>query len=362
MDQRKPKRNWKKILLISIAVFLTANFLVIMPVMTVVVYETIFNRRYEPASWTEFDVSDFEDLVVERSSFSSKDGQRLAGYHYFKSDQPVNGVVVLSHGLGCGGQNSFMPFADYFTSNGYLVFAYDATGNGESEGDSVRGLPQGIVDLDFALRYVKSLDRYKDLPVVLLGHSWGAYSVGAVLNLHPDVEAAVLISGPDRSIDLMLHESKNYVGVLAIPEVPYLMLYERLKFGSYSAYSVLDGLSSTDARIMIVQSMNDASVPPQVGYEKFYEAFANDSRFEFITYEDRGHDYLYYSAAAEVYRNSLNADYLDYVESHGGVHNAEIKEAFMDRYLDKSRCFELDPDLMERITDLYNTGCGVING
>ena len=42
--------------------------------------------------------------------------------------QPPKGVVVIAHGLGGGGQNTYMDLADYFTSNGYLVFAYDVTG------------------------------------------------------------------------------------------------------------------------------------------------------------------------------------------------------------------------------------------
>ena len=52
--------------------------------------------------------------------------------------------------------------ADYFTLNGYLVFAYDATGCDKSESDAVGGLPQGVIDLDFALHYVKETEEYRD--------------------------------------------------------------------------------------------------------------------------------------------------------------------------------------------------------
>ena len=74
-------------------------------------------------------VSDFDGLKVEECTFPSDSGQ-----------------------------NTYMDVADYFTSNVYLAFAYDATGNDKSEGDSVEGLPQGVIDLDYALRYIKQSD------------------------------------------------------------------------------------------------------------------------------------------------------------------------------------------------------------
>lgn len=138
------KRNKKKIILISIVSFLLAIPLVILPILSVGVYESIFGERYETASWMQFSVEDYEELQMERSDFQSED-VTLAGYKYSKANQEVKGVVVIAHGLGGGGHNTYMPFVDYFTSNGYYVFAYDGRGNDNSGGDSVGGLPQGII-------------------------------------------------------------------------------------------------------------------------------------------------------------------------------------------------------------------------
>ncbi len=347
------KRNWKKIILISLVSFFLANIFVIMPVVTVVVYESIFHRRYEQVSWLEYEVSEFEGLRVEETSFPSDNGQILAGYHYFKDGNAPKGVVVLAHGLGCGGHNMLMPFADFFTSHGYLVFAYDATANGKSEGNSVKGLPQGVADLDYALQFVKTQPRYGDLPVFLLGHSWGAYSTGAVLNFHPDVAGVVLLSGPNQSLDLMVETAQDAVGFLGIPEIPYLMLYETLKFGKYAGSNVVDGLQSFGGNALIVHSIDDDAVPIEIGYDVFYEKFASDSRFEFIRYEDKGHDYVFCSEKSEEFRAELNQNYTVYVESHGGEYNGEIKEEFMNLYLDKPRCFELDSALCTAILQTF---------
>lgn len=356
--KQKHPRNKKKIIPVTIACILAAFILIVMPVLTVVVYRDNFGERFETAEWMAYSVDDFEGLQVEECTFESNNGQLLAGYRYSKENQQVKGVVVIAHGLGGGGQNTYMDVADCFTSNGYLVFAYDATGNDKSEGDSVEGLPQGVIDLDYALRYVKQDDTYRDLPIVLFGHSWGGYSVGNVLNCHPDVKAAVLVAGFDRSTELFEQQGASMIGSGIKLFMPYVSLYERVKFGKYAAYSAIKGFANSDAGIMVIHSKNDTTVLPENGYDKFYDVYGDNARFCFIEYEDRGHDYVYYSEAAKHYRDQLNKDYTAYVEANGGEYNIEIKTAFMEKYLDKSKCFELDNELMERILTFYDSCCG----
>ncbi|WP_370631506.1 serine aminopeptidase domain-containing protein [Peptoniphilus sp. KCTC 25270] len=54
----------------------------------------------------------------------------------------LKGIIIIAHGFGGGGHNSYLDCINYFAQNGYYVFAYDATGNDESEGEGVRGFPQ----------------------------------------------------------------------------------------------------------------------------------------------------------------------------------------------------------------------------
>ena len=58
-----------------------------------------------------------------------------------------------------------MDFLYSIAQHDYFVFAYDATGNDESEGDSVEGLPQGVIDLDNVITFVEQQDEFKDLPI-----------------------------------------------------------------------------------------------------------------------------------------------------------------------------------------------------
>lgn len=291
-NEKGKHRRKVKTVLVQIACVFAAFIFVIAPVTAVIVYNDCFGKRFETSAAAAHSINDFEGLRVEECSFPSNDGQMLAGYQYSRTDQrSVKGVVVLAHGLG-GGQNAYMDVADCFTSNGYLVFAYDATGNDKSEGASVEGLPQGIIDLDYALRYVKQAEPYKALPILLFGHSWGGYSVGNVLNCHPDINAAVIVSGFDRSYDLIESQGGSMIGPFIKVFMPYFSLYERLKFGKYASYNALDGFGASDAGIMIVHSRDDAEVPIEYGYDKFYAAFSDDARFCFVEYADRGHNIL----------------------------------------------------------------------
>ena len=140
-ENKTLSKSKKRIALIIVFCILIAIVFVVMPVLTVIIYNDNFGERFETAEWMAYSVDEFDGLKVKECSFPSNNGQKLAGYQYFREDQHCKGVVVLAHGLGGGGHNTYMDVADFFTSNGYLVFCYDATGNDKSEGDSVEGLP-----------------------------------------------------------------------------------------------------------------------------------------------------------------------------------------------------------------------------
>lgn len=350
-------KNKKRVLLTVVCCIAASVFLVLLPVMTLFVYRDNFGRRFETAEWMAYSVEDFDGLKVEECAFPSNDGQLLAGYRYFKDGQQRKGVLVIAHGFGGGGHNAYMDIADYFTSKGYLVFAYDATGCDKSEGDEVGGLPQGVIDLDYALRYVKQAEEYRNLPIVLFGHSWGGYCAGSVLNCHGDVRAAVLVAGFDCSTDLVEQWGESMAGPAIKLFMPYASLYERLKFGEYAAYSAMEGFAASDAGIMILQSRDDPVVLWENGYGKFHDVYGVYPRFCFGPYEGRGHSGVLFSEEAQEYQEQLDEKYSSYIEANGGEYTAEIKAEFMEKNLDKERCYEFDEELMGRIAEFYDGYC-----
>lgn len=317
------------------------------------VYNDNFDKRfttYEPLAWS---MDDFDGLMREKYTFPSDKGQMLTGYKYHRDNGEPIGLVVLAHGFGGGGHRSYMHIADFFTSNGYWVFAYDATGNDESEGDAVGGLPQGIIDLDYALRFVKYDSMFKGLPIVLWGHSWGGYSVGSVLKLHPDVKSAVIVSGFNESLDMIETEGRNIVGNVIDFVLPIFEKHEKETFGEYASMSVLEGLAATEAPVMMIHSEDDEMIPIEISFDRYYEKFSGNDRFSFVRFKDRGHNHVFGSEARFEYVKEYNVEANAYTEKYGPL-TEEMRAAYYEEHFDKHKGYELDSELMEQMLELYN--------
>ena len=272
----------------GILLFNTVGFFCV----SAIVYESVFDYRYTTNADDFFEVSDFPALTRERHTFTSNKGQMLVGYLY-EDDRytlPKKGVVVFAHGLGGGGQTGYMDVFYYLTSKGYYVFAYDATANDESEGNAVGGLPQGYIDLDYAIDYAYTIEEIKGMPIVLMGYSWGGMSVLNVLNYHPEVAAVASLSGWNDPFDLIEYEGIKMMGEPAKTFLPFVWLYESFKYGHYSQSSAMKGLANSTCPVMIVHGADDEIVPIEYGYDAYYESYGENSRFTFKKYEDRGHE------------------------------------------------------------------------
>lgn len=346
----------KRILRIVVVVILVAF---IFPFLfSMIVYERNFNQRYEVYEPLSRKIAEFPTLSREEHSFFSNKGQQLQGYLYSDSETSRSealGLVIIAHGLGSGGQNAYMGLADYFASHDYLVFAYDATGNGESEGKTAKGMPQGLIDLDYAIRYIKENMELADLPLVLFGHSWGAHSSAGVLNLHPDIKAVVMAAGFNRTKDLFEEAGKDMFGISIKLFLPFVSLYERLKFGKYAGYNAFDGLDNSLASALIIHSSDDAQISSENSYDIFHKHYGSNPRFDFIQFKDRGHDMLWYSDDARSYRDKFNEDFAEYVEQLEVEFTPEIRAEYINQILDKGRLYEIDSELMLEIVGFYNS-------
>lgn len=314
---------------------------------SMIIYESIFADRCEPDPLYARSPAEFEGLKAADCRFASDDGQMLTGYCYYYTDTAPHGVVILAHGLGGGGQSPYLSLSNYFAENGYYVFTYDATGNGQSEGEDANGFPQGTIDLNYAIEYVEQDSRFSDLPIVLFGHSWGAYSCGCVLNEHPEIRAVVSAAGPDDSIDMIGFFGEQHAGPAAAVLLPYLSTYEYLKFGTYSTYTCCEGFEKSDCGVMILHSSDDTVIDDEISCEVYRKKFGTDSRFTFIEYDDRGHSDLFYTDEALAYRSQ-------FVKELSDVPKAQ-KASFIRTNFDEQRAYALDEALMQQILSFYDT-------
>ena len=344
----------KKKIITALSVFFLI-ILILMPLVTAVVYECIFAFSLNGPPLVTLDPSHY-GLLVEQSDFKTDDDVTLAGYKYSKAGQDTKGVVIISHGMGCNGHGAFLPYIDLFTSNGYLVFAYDATGNAQSPGKTVEGFPQGTIDLDNAIKHVKADAEYSSLPIFLFGHSWGAYACGAVLNLHPDIKGAVLVSAFDSSRDMLRYQSSRFIGFMASVMIGGVSLYESVKFGdTYPKLTVTDGLKESDAKVLIVHSEDDDTVPMSIGYSRFYDEFSGNERFNFILYENRGHSELLYSEESVALLEEIMLECEIYLQESSLDASNENMAKFLNSHEKIYEAYEIDTELASSIIATFDS-------
>ena len=354
----KKRRSKKRIILIALAcvlILLVGGWWAF----SVHMYNENFDKRFESYEPLALRVEDFEGLRRMKYEFPSDKGQMLTGYMY-SAGTGQRGILVMAHGLGAG-HNSYMDCANFFAQNGYLVFAYDATGNDESEGKGVGGIPQGAIDLDRAISFVENSDNFPKLPVVLFGHSWGGYSACSVLTYHPEVRAVIECSGCNRSSDLFEAGGKEQAGDVIYAMMPFIKLHERIKFGKYASNTATDGFAASDAAIMVVHSEDDGVVPIEYGCDLFYEKYGSDPRFTFIRLKDRGHSFVFDDTA---YIDEFNAGFDGWLKTLNYDYQAdEYRERFIaDKaeyirtHLDRGKwCNMLDQELFDRFLSFYDS-------
>ena len=162
------KKSLKAVLVILISLVMLAALWITVSLGMYMVY---FGGRFESDKAFMNHVESFEGLERTRYEFKSDKGQTIVGYMYSAGIEQ-KAIIVFAHGYGAGGHNSYMPSINYFAQNGYYVFAYDATGNDESGGKGIGGVPQGVIDLNYAISFVEDNGNFPDLPIGLFGHSW----------------------------------------------------------------------------------------------------------------------------------------------------------------------------------------------
>ncbi|WP_253709457.1 hypothetical protein [Treponema sp. OMZ 799] len=106
----------KKLILLITALVLLIFFIVPMGI-AYFMYKDIFSERYTTASHMKRQIEEFKGLKLKQYFFTSNKGQKLTAYKYYKEDSNYKGLIIIAHGLGGGGHNSYMDVADYLKKN-----------------------------------------------------------------------------------------------------------------------------------------------------------------------------------------------------------------------------------------------------
>jgi pimeloyl-ACP methyl ester carboxylesterase len=319
------------------------------------IYSQVFARVEEASDdkffpyllWKEIDRTKYPREEVHFNS----DGNRLQGFIYGSANS--NGLVVISEGLG-GTADGYFPMIMYFVDKGWRVFAFNNTGVSGSEGESVRGMTQSVIDLDAALTYVKSSNKLNSLPVMLAGHSWGGYAVAAVLNYNHRVNAVVSFAGYNNGGELVNDMAVSFVGNIYYILSPQMWALEKQLFGSTAKLTAVGGINKSGIPVMIVQSSDDDVITPTKTsiYAHRSEITNPNVVIVYLDGDDAaGHEYVFCSKAQREYMDAATDSWEAYEANNS---NASRLQWATEYGFDKWKANELNAELMERINDFFN--------
>lgn len=248
------KKSKKKVLKIIIALLLIVT--VFSFFLTKFIYDAAFPR------YNSGEVSVDESLleiVAGRQPIDFPSGKnRLRGYYYEVPQSQA--LVVVAPGFGAD-DDTFLWHIRSFIEQGWSVFSFDCTGHYDSEGDSSVGFSQQLLDLDAALDYINSRQRFGCEALMLFGHSRGGYAVCGVLEEHPEVTAVVSVSGINRAMDAILEPATRYMGRLAYGNYPMLWFYQAILFGTdVLNVEATHAINHADVPVLIVHGSTDEAV------------------------------------------------------------------------------------------------------
>jgi len=301
---------------------------------------------FQPGVFTTYFIWDDIDLERTEVRFYSG-GNRLQGFVYGVEND--KGLVVISHGLR-GTADAYFPLIMFFVDKGWRVFAFNNTGVAGSEGRNMRGLSQSLIDLDAALAFVEETSGFYGLPVMLVGHSWGGYAVGAVLNLGRNVNAVVSAAAFNCPWEILREQGMRGAGGLFFLLGPHFWAVQRHLFGDAAKLTAIDGINKAGVPVMIVQCRDDDIILATAASVFAHRYRITNPNVELILREGIGHEFVFSSPAQRRYMEWVALSWSEYSARHRG---ASIFSWAEQSGFCKARANELDPELMERIHGFF---------
>lgn len=325
-----------KIKTLRVIIFIVVMFNIVAFIGVNIAHNQIFSR----ADYDEYNekvfltYSDIDSVLYPREAFQiNDDGDVLTGYLY--GADSTKGIIIISPGHRDPNDIKLYEIMS-FVDAGWMVICYDYKGSYNSDGKNMVGYIQAPKDLDIVLDYVAEEARFEGIPVLLFGHSLGAYASTAVLQQNHNIIAVVAASGFDDPKEQWEYSVKRSTGIFGMLLRPYAGMYMNIKFGDQAHLSAIDGINATDIPVLIISGTDDDFYGGKSKiYERQHEITNQNCKFRLMDEEEhQGHyDYFLTDKALEYqkqvkYGEIVNIDKLLYME-HDKVFMEDINNFYL---------------------------------
>lgn len=343
----------------SILTSLIATYFITGIVATSVVEDRLVNKRYSDI--TQLEEDDFYKiqkvradypLLNNREEITFKSGSETLKGYFYESSSP-KGVIIFAHGVNNMADGNSAQLQNYFLSKDYDVFAFDLTGCGRSTGQGIKTLHESRYCVSNAIKTIKEYDKTKDLPIFLIGHSWGGYGVVAATEDNDGISAVVSFSGYNSPYDMTYGFAESNISNAVIVGKPALEVSLLTLAGSSSFFKATTAIKdNSNTQYIIVHGTNDETVPLHR-----YSIFDNvqNQNYENVTsikLEGMFHGSPWKTLDAAIYTQQVEKELKDLKEQYNGHLPDDVHDTYLAA-VDKEKSSALNTELLEQIETIF---------
>jgi fermentation-respiration switch protein FrsA (DUF1100 family) len=275
----------KKILIILLIVFIITVFAMI-PIQ-IISKMTNYHSTFEIYDSAMFGVKSNEiELMTE-------DGLKLAAWEV-ETSEPKGAVIFIS-GIHNPSVTYFFPHAQMMENNGYSSLLVELRAHGKSEGEKISLGMQEYLDVKAGVEYLKSNEKYKDLPIIVFGVSMGGATAINSIGQIDEIDGVISLSAYSNWADVFC-DNMVELGVprfVAEIEKLFVWLYLGFDYGfDKIAINPLNEIKKLDGRpALLMHSKGDSQVPFE-SYERLIataeddvSTYVREGNYHFITYD-----------------------------------------------------------------------------
>ncbi|WP_246240829.1 alpha/beta hydrolase [Anaerocolumna sedimenticola] len=270
INARTGKENIFHIIIKTISI-IAAVFLIILVLIPYVGLPAFVNRHVNYRGYATFnfplqDVYQAEDYNLKENQMylKTEDGLKIWVSEIY-SDHPKAVIIYLS-GIVQPSVTYFYGHGKFMQENGYSSILLEVRGHGKSDGNRICLGYDEVNDVKAVVDYIKSEEKYKDVPIVVQGASMGgAIGVNSFGQIK-DIDALIAMSAYSSFEDVVLDELDG-LGVpvfLRSIEKPLFSSSLKLIYGSNKVNHIkpVEQIKNANGRpVLLIANKGDTEVP-----------------------------------------------------------------------------------------------------
>lgn len=245
------------ILFISLGIFLLVNiFRVVLPF---VVLNRLTNRHI-----SFMDIHKAEDFGLESIHFFVKTDDGLNISVYEVSIENPHAVIICLAGMNYPSATAYLGHARHFREMGFATFFFDMRAHGESDGDMICMGYREHLDVKAVVDYIKSNERYNNIPLVAMGLSLGASTAIISAGEMPEIDGLISLSAFSSWEDIFCDKMNAYAPRFFTKlEKPLAAWAAKVKFkADIRKWSPVNAIKKIGTRpALLMHSTEDKEVP-----------------------------------------------------------------------------------------------------